>query len=245
MPQGPTPDERADLRNTARQIVEAQIRLFGALFDKAAAYSNLILAVGYASVFAVWSAVREHLQPIDERLSGALLLVSLSAFVAYEIYKVLLVSLATRKRAKALSGSVEQLSSNVDAFVAKLEAMEIEHAHIDAKAGKYWPVSWGISVIAGAGAIAVLLHGALLRPKSQASSEGLLAPVRVTCGRADFEQCPAHLAGECNADTTVFVCTNPQAVVRCAANTVQGLDNPFRYLCSAHDGRSIEFELTR
>ncbi len=244
----PTPEELADLRNTAREIVEAQIRLYGALFDKASAYSNLILAVGYASVFAVWSALRDHLRPGDVRAAGVLLLVSVGAFVSFEIYKVFLISLATRRRAKALDAPVEQLSKDTDEFIAKLQAMEVEHAHSDAKAGKFWPISWAVSVGAGSASLALLMWAGMMRPPLPTPAVEVSNTVAVSCDSSidgNFERCPDWMVDRCDASTTVFSCMIPKSVVKCAANTVQLLDSPRRYLCSTHDGRSVEIALAK
>ena len=151
------PSEAEEIQRAAREIVEAQIRLFGSLYDKSSTYTNLVMAAGYAGVFALWSLVREHLLRTEALMVAALLLVSLSAFVFFEIYKIFGVSLAMRRRAQAFDDSIDELSRDVDAFVKKIERIETENAHHELRTGRIWPWSWGVSVVCGLAAVAILL----------------------------------------------------------------------------------------
>jgi hypothetical protein len=71
----------AEYRKT---VVEIQSELF----DKASAYSNLIMVGGYAGTFTVWANTRSQLPAKANILIALLLGVSLAVFVCYQVYKM-------------------------------------------------------------------------------------------------------------------------------------------------------------
>jgi hypothetical protein len=70
-----------------KEIRDATIEIQGKLFDRAAAYTNLILVGGYAGTFAIWSATRPQLPPKANIAVACALGFSLAAFVFFEVYK--------------------------------------------------------------------------------------------------------------------------------------------------------------
>jgi hypothetical protein len=71
----------ADFRKT---VIDIQSQLF----DKAAAYSNLIMVGGYAGAFTIWGNAKAQLPAKANVLIALLLGVSLAVFVFYQVYKM-------------------------------------------------------------------------------------------------------------------------------------------------------------
>ena len=59
-------------------------------FDRAAAYTNLIMLGGYAAGFAIWNFTRDHLTAKASAWVAILLLLSVTTFVLFEIYKMVI-----------------------------------------------------------------------------------------------------------------------------------------------------------
>ena len=57
-------------------------------FDKGAAYTNLVMAGGYAGAFALWTLAQSNLTATASAWTGLFLLLSLTSFVSFEIYKI-------------------------------------------------------------------------------------------------------------------------------------------------------------
>src|SRR5438034_479873 len=75
---------------TKRQIdlvVDTQIRIIAGSYDKANAYTNLIILAGYAGLFALWQFTKDNLGRTQVLVSGLLFLISITIFVVFEIYK--------------------------------------------------------------------------------------------------------------------------------------------------------------
>jgi branched-subunit amino acid ABC-type transport system permease component len=58
------------------------------VFDKAAAYTNLVMIGGYAGAFTIWSSTKAHLTPRATVATALLLGASLTIFIFFEIYKM-------------------------------------------------------------------------------------------------------------------------------------------------------------
>ncbi len=83
--------ERA-LKEEHDRRIETMIKVMSALYDKAAAYTNIIMAAGYAGFFAVWSNMKAYMSPTEMRVSALCMLVSLLVFVLWEVTKMILTS---------------------------------------------------------------------------------------------------------------------------------------------------------
>src|SRR5229473_781460 len=73
-----------------RQIdlaVEIQIRIIAGAYEKANAYTNLIILAGYAGLFALWQFTKDNLSRTQVLVSALLTLTSITIFVLFEIYK--------------------------------------------------------------------------------------------------------------------------------------------------------------
>jgi hypothetical protein len=64
------------------------IDIYSKAYDRAAAYTNLIMLGGYAGGFAIWNFTRAYLTARASAWTALLLLSSLTVFILFEIYKM-------------------------------------------------------------------------------------------------------------------------------------------------------------
>jgi hypothetical protein len=76
-------------KRTAEDAREAVIEMHSRLYEKEAAYTNLILLGGYVGAFAIWHSTISLMTPRGIALVALLLGLSLFSFVFFEVYKVL------------------------------------------------------------------------------------------------------------------------------------------------------------
>ena len=69
--------------------VEVLIRVTSAQYDKAMAYTNLIILAGFAGFFAVWSSMKDHLSSMEMFASALCITISLTAFIFWEVLGML------------------------------------------------------------------------------------------------------------------------------------------------------------
>lgn len=79
------PDTQEEAAKKAR---EAMIEIVTRTFDRATAYTNLIMLGGYAGAFTIWSFTRGDLPKTARILVAVLLGISLCAFVFFETFKM-------------------------------------------------------------------------------------------------------------------------------------------------------------
>ncbi len=70
----------------AEKVQKFIIELNAKLFEKAQAYTNVIILAGYAGAFTVWSSTKQSLSAKANIVIAGLLAFSLLAFVCHEIY---------------------------------------------------------------------------------------------------------------------------------------------------------------
>lgn len=75
------------------EILDSVIKIQSAMFDKANAYTNIIIAAGYAGTFAIWTQVSSLLSVRQRAWTGCLLLLSITMFVLWEVAKMVLVGI--------------------------------------------------------------------------------------------------------------------------------------------------------
>ena len=74
----------------AEKMVEAVSKLVTTTYDKAVAYTNLILIAGYASFFALLGATKSLLHERTTVIAALLMAISVSSFILFEVYKMIL-----------------------------------------------------------------------------------------------------------------------------------------------------------
>ncbi|HMH44290.1 MAG TPA: hypothetical protein VK557_12450 [Pyrinomonadaceae bacterium] len=144
---------------TRRQIdlaVEAQIRIIAGAYEKANAYTNLIVLAGYAGLFALWQFTKGNLSRMQVLVSALLTLCSITIFVLFEIYKAHYTSRQLRQYANVVQqpenkASLENLVSAMNDFEAAERAAAVHFV-------RYWQAVFWVTTITGLGAALVLAY---------------------------------------------------------------------------------------
>ena len=105
------------------------------MFDKAAAYNNLIVSLGYAGFLAIWIWARDSLHSTDSRIVAFLLGFSLLLFVAFNLLTSFVVSSRNIVLAKILSRTAEPCEILED--IARFRVVD-GHRTLKYYAAWYW-----------------------------------------------------------------------------------------------------------
>src|SRR5688572_24995575 len=106
----------------AEKMIEALTKIISASYEKAVAYTNVVLVAGYASFFALWSSTKPVLS--DSLAIAAALLMTFSAtiFVLFELYKMIQTARFFSQHQGLLTDP--QLRKDLEAFQTKLKEFE-------------------------------------------------------------------------------------------------------------------------
>ena len=141
--------ERQAHEQASEKEVKARTEILTKAFDRSTAYSNVILVAGYAGIFTIWSFTKSQLPDRAIIVIALSLLISLAAFVVFEIVKMLLNTRAIVAPLRVLKGPATATE--------KMEAVK----QIDGTSAKvmvafwfYWAATMIVSVL---GALIALL----------------------------------------------------------------------------------------
>ena len=130
-----------------RELIELNARNF----DKAAAYSNLILLAGYAGAFAIWGNTKNDISRADNIWIAGTLGISIIAFIAHEVYQM-----AVRGTQFVAMSEFLFSDNEPDAFFARLaELRRKEHAQT-VRSVKGWTIQFAIALATAIIAAAIL-----------------------------------------------------------------------------------------
>jgi hypothetical protein len=132
-----------------KELLNAQKELAAHTFDKAQAYTNVVLLAGYAGFFAIWSFIRPDITKEQVFWSGLLIALSLTAYMLWEIYGSFYRSRSLLCLAKAVN--------NPDKFHELLEQHKLDEQARIIFLGQIWVVVFGFTVLTGFSAIGILL----------------------------------------------------------------------------------------
>ena len=90
-----------------KELFDGYVRLHAANHRAARAYTSLITAVGYAGVFGIWSLTRKHISPRLTLLTAVLLLISLSTFALFEVFKTFRINRSLKRYGETLFDPVD------------------------------------------------------------------------------------------------------------------------------------------
>jgi hypothetical protein len=103
--------EIADQEKARANLIEIQAKVY----DKATAYTNLIIAGGYAGSFALWAATRAQLTTKTNVAVALALTVSLASFILFEVYKMTLTAIIFLRNRKFLTAPLTPAEFNEQA----------------------------------------------------------------------------------------------------------------------------------
>ena len=138
----------------AREIAEAQQKLLTMSYDKAASYTTVIIFGGYAGFFAIWQLTKDYLSKPQALWSALLILISLLAFVLFEVSKMIIVTRRVYSKAKALRDP--SLRTNPHLLLKSLNELEsAQHSGLGLFL-VFWAISVAISVSGALGGATIL-----------------------------------------------------------------------------------------
>lgn len=138
----------------AQKITDAQERLLTVSYDKAAAYTTVIVFGGYAGIFGIWQLAKEYLSKDQTLWAALLVLMSLAAFVLFEVVKMVLVTRqVTSKLAVLRNPSIAR-----DPQLLLQALTEAEKAQQASLRGLlvYWTITTTVAVIGAIGGASIL-----------------------------------------------------------------------------------------
>jgi hypothetical protein len=150
----PTAAARREHDDLVARMLEAQQKLVTVSYDKAAAYTTVIIFGGYAGVFGLWQLTKEYLSKSQALWAALLLLVSLLAFVLFEVGKMVLTTRTVFAKMRVLSSPENKASPA--RFLKALEDLERTQSAALFPFMIAWAISVSIAVACALGAVGVL-----------------------------------------------------------------------------------------
>ncbi len=153
-------------QSSAEKLVEMQTRILSASYDKAMAYTNLIIIAGYALFFGLWQVTRDYLARTPALWSAMLIAISAAIFALFEVTRMFLSS----RQLLALNRiiSTPEIASSVERMSEEYERYIERSRRIDIAAGRWWHITLAACVVTGIVGIGILWWVLL---------EGLIQPV--------------------------------------------------------------------
>lgn len=140
-----------------RQLQDAQIRLNSGLWEKGGAYTNLVVAVGYAGYFGLMSVASPILDKREVLWSAFWMGISLLFFVAFEIVKMWVVSGAASRASNTVIPAKPYATPA--AFLQALEKFDQQLQYANLWTYRLWRPALLISCSTALASIGILLVG--------------------------------------------------------------------------------------
>lgn len=148
----PAPPEKG--ASDVEAITEAQIKLLSAAYDKAIAYTNIVILAGYASFFGLWNLTKDYLGKKPMVWAALLMLLSVAAFVLFEAWKMFYSSRQLIELSRLfLDHDNQQSTERLGAAITRHNALERGRT---IRFGRAWQATVLFTVITGLLAAAIL-----------------------------------------------------------------------------------------
>jgi hypothetical protein len=151
--------DAANAKHEADQLAQQEkaktimIEIQSKIYDRAVAYTNLIMVGAYAGMFATWGATRAQL-PAKANIVVALSLgVSLAAFILFEVYKMTYTAMKFLKNRTLLVSPAAP-----DVFAKKLQKLSQEEQKLSLFFMPIWVSVMVVCVGAGLFALGLLFY---------------------------------------------------------------------------------------
>lgn len=144
-------DQQTRINNKLRDNQKIIGEIQGRSFKDAATYVNVIVIAGYAAIFTIWSNVKAIVSPMEIASVAALLLFSIVVFVAFELTKMIILSLSMRRNVAAAMRDPmieDYLSKLIEAEQTGMQRMGIFM--------KAWPLVLALTILPALTAAVVL-----------------------------------------------------------------------------------------
>ena len=122
-----------------------------AMYDKASAYTKLIMGLGYGGFFVAWSGTRPHLSPKLLVSSALLVTMSLVLYIVFEICQAMIGSYLSIEFAKTVD------KPGADVFEA-LRTYKTKASRLTTPLLTMWKVVFPVSVLTGLAGAGTLIY---------------------------------------------------------------------------------------
>lgn len=135
------------------RLIQDAITIQSGLFDKSSSYNTVIMSLGYAGFFAIWSSINLNISTTQNAIIGFLLGSSLLIFIIWTMIVSAAITIMIRRRAVTLNKEYDSRQDLIDAH------MEVDKNtdKISNRLQRYWPFAFIFSVITGLSAGIYLL----------------------------------------------------------------------------------------
>lgn len=130
--------------------IEIMIKVMSALYDKAVAYTNIIILAGYAAFFTVWSTMKAKMSHKEMLVAAFCITFSLVFFVFWEVTKMIVNS-------KSLTGLLNVPKAPPQEFDQRLAEQQKADQRLNIRLLRFWIVILVLTVVPGLVAAVVLL----------------------------------------------------------------------------------------
>jgi len=138
--------ERVQQRNLMT-AVGMHIDLVTSQYEKATAYSNLVMMAGYAGYFGLWHLTKELVTARQSALSALFMLASLTAFVLFEVGKMCLTSTVLFTQIGQLNDPACRADPRV--LAERVALTEAKLKRLSPCFTGLWAISVAVSVVTG------------------------------------------------------------------------------------------------
>lgn len=125
-------------------------------FDKMIAYTNLLVALGYAGFFGLWTLTQKYITEKQALWAALFMLVSLSFFIFFEVYKTFSMSRMHQKLARILMNP--EIEASVELTNKVFSEYAVESKKIILRQNVIWATTFSIALIFGLLADGLLLY---------------------------------------------------------------------------------------
>lgn len=131
--------------------VENLIRITSALYDKASAYTNIVIAAGFVGFFTVWGNMKDHLSIVQMSTSAFSITLSLTVFILWEVYMMWI-------RSKSINERHTVIKAPPAEFKVALEKQEKSEQLRNIQTHKIWRFALFFTVVPGIVAAGILIY---------------------------------------------------------------------------------------
>jgi len=141
-----------------KKVVDGLVQVMSSSFDKAAAYTNLIIVAGYGAFFGLWTLTKNDLPPLPSTLAAILILISAATFVFFEVFRMAYTTIGLRD----LYGLINpEGHSPVNVMLQRMNEFQTRSRKLNLSFHRLWELVLLVCVSTGVLAV-LLLFGALL-----------------------------------------------------------------------------------
>jgi len=136
--------------------IEMRTQLISEAYERAAAYTNLIVLAGYAGTFTLWSFTADFLPERAEIITALMLGISLFVFCGWEVYKMFITQYGLVNTANTLD-----IISTPAEYFENVEKAKIKAANDQITLLRYWRIVLLITIPLGFGSALLMFYNFL------------------------------------------------------------------------------------